>query len=110
LPSSRETYVHRLGRTARAGRSGEGVLLLCDYEKNFLTQTLKDLPIANITSSLPPLPTEGSVVAWFDAVQRVRNELDDNEELKMRAGQVHSFLLRIHCISLPCPALLGCLH
>ena len=31
-PPDRAQYLHRLGRTARAGRDGAGLLLLCDYE------------------------------------------------------------------------------
>ncbi|GAB4823172.1 hypothetical protein N2152v2_010218 [Parachlorella kessleri] len=44
LPSSREQYIHRLGRTARAGKRGQGLLMLAPYEKHFLRQ-LKDLPL-----------------------------------------------------------------
>jgi len=44
-PTSKEQYVQRIGRTGRAGKSGAGILLLCDYEKDFLKQ-IKDLPIA----------------------------------------------------------------
>ena len=40
LPSSAEQYVHRVGRTARAGKGGEGVLLLSPFEAHFLA-TLK---------------------------------------------------------------------
>jgi len=38
IPSSREQYIHRLGRTARAGRAGRGVLLLMPEEQHFLRQ------------------------------------------------------------------------
>jgi ATP-dependent RNA helicase MSS116, mitochondrial len=38
LPSDKAQYIHRLGRTARAGKAGEGVLLLCDFERSFLQQ------------------------------------------------------------------------
>lgn len=38
LPSSREQYIHRLGRTARAGRTGRGLLLLMPEEQHFLRQ------------------------------------------------------------------------
>eukprot|EP00729_Bicosta_minor_P009051 gene9051-23845_t len=34
--SSREQYVHRIGRSGRAGKSGEAMLLLCDFEAFFL--------------------------------------------------------------------------
>jgi len=36
LPSSSEQYVHRLGRTGRAGETGKGVLLLSDFERYFV--------------------------------------------------------------------------
>lgn len=42
--SSREQYVHRIGRSGRAGKSGEAMLLLCDFEAFFL-RDVKDLPL-----------------------------------------------------------------
>ncbi|KAF5391246.1 hypothetical protein D9757_003016 [Collybiopsis confluens] len=36
LPSSAEQYVHRLGRTARAGAEGQGVIILDHAEQSFL--------------------------------------------------------------------------
>jgi ATP-dependent RNA helicase MSS116 len=56
LPSSAEQYVHRLGRTARAGASGRGILILCPFERFFLQQ--KEVKTFNIRhhkelSSLP---------------------------------------------------------
>jgi superfamily II DNA/RNA helicase len=33
---SRETYIHRLGRTGRAGKVGEGILILPEMEQEFL--------------------------------------------------------------------------
>mmetsp|Transcript_3452 Transcript_3452/g.6547 ORF Transcript_3452/g.6547 Transcript_3452/m.6547 type:complete len:688 (+) Transcript_3452:29-2092(+) len=38
LPDQKAQYVHRLGRTARAGKQGNGVLLLADFEAGFLRQ------------------------------------------------------------------------
>mmetsp|Transcript_80781 Transcript_80781/g.261907 ORF Transcript_80781/g.261907 Transcript_80781/m.261907 type:complete len:191 (-) Transcript_80781:118-690(-) len=46
-PSSKEQYIHRLGRTGRAGESGRGVVLLHDFEKYFITQ-LADLNLQKI--------------------------------------------------------------
>ena len=46
MPSDKNQYVHRLGRTARAGKSGDGVLLLADFERSFL-HGCKDQPIKN---------------------------------------------------------------
>ena len=44
MPSDKAQYIHRLGRTARAGKAGGGYLLLADYEAGFLQQ-LSELPI-----------------------------------------------------------------
>ncbi|KAJ9171502.1 hypothetical protein P3X46_014861 [Hevea brasiliensis] len=44
LPADREQYIHRLGRTGRKGKEGQGILLLAPWEELFLS-TIKDLPI-----------------------------------------------------------------
>ncbi|CAI7865234.1 unnamed protein product [Closterium sp. NIES-53] len=44
LPADRAQYIHRLGRTGRAGKEGHGVLLLSPWEKPFLPR-LAGLPI-----------------------------------------------------------------
>jgi len=46
VPVDRNTYIHRLGRTGRAGKEGKGLLvLLMEPEKAFLEQELEDLDI-----------------------------------------------------------------
>lgn len=41
LPSNAETYVHRIGRTARAGQTGIAVSLVCHGETEYLTAIRK---------------------------------------------------------------------
>eukprot|EP01063_Lacrimia_lanifica_P030860 TRINITY_DN4987_c3_g1_i1.p2 TRINITY_DN4987_c3_g1~~TRINITY_DN4987_c3_g1_i1.p2 ORF type:complete len:627 (+),score=279.07 TRINITY_DN4987_c3_g1_i1:161-1882(+) len=36
LPADTAQYTHRLGRTARAGKTGDGLLLLSDFEASFI--------------------------------------------------------------------------
>ncbi|GKU87945.1 hypothetical protein SLEP1_g2272 [Rubroshorea leprosula] len=48
LPADREQYIHRLGRTGRKGKEGQGILLLAPWEEFFLS-TIKDLPITKAT-------------------------------------------------------------
>ena len=50
LPSTRDQYVHRVGRTARAGKEGEGWLILNPLESQEARQRLKNLPIQRDTS------------------------------------------------------------
>jgi ATP-dependent RNA helicase MSS116 len=51
LPPDKESYIHRLGRTARAGAEGRGILVLSEAEKSFLYQ-LKGIRIQDYPSAL----------------------------------------------------------
>lgn len=50
LPADNKQYIHRLGRTGRKGKEGEGILLLAPWEEFFLS-SIKSLPI---TKALEP--------------------------------------------------------
>ncbi|KAJ3670913.1 hypothetical protein LUZ60_008339 [Juncus effusus] len=52
LPSGREQYIHRLGRTGRKGKEGLGVLILAPWEKSFLN-SIKDLPVSEAPPQQP---------------------------------------------------------
>ncbi|KAJ2787492.1 hypothetical protein GGI15_000679 [Coemansia interrupta] len=54
IPSEKDAYVHRLGRTGRAGKTGEGVILLTPLELGFL-KNLKDIPITESQHYTPEL-------------------------------------------------------
>jgi ATP-dependent RNA helicase MSS116 len=45
LPTQRETYIHRIGRTGRAGKEGEAYLLVSNAEINAARKRLPGLPI-----------------------------------------------------------------
>lgn len=82
--SNREQYIHRLGRTARAGKEGYGLLLLAPHDESFLA-ALHDLPILPTTAPAAhgdtPLP-ETMVEEWKRGVHR-------RGELKSRAVQAY---------------------
>jgi len=42
IPRDSNDYVHRIGRTARAGESGKVINLLCDYDYDNFSRVLKD--------------------------------------------------------------------
>ncbi|KAI9794479.1 MAG: hypothetical protein M1833_000392 [Piccolia ochrophora] len=45
VPSTRDAYIHRLGRTARAEKTGEGWLLVADIEMREAGHRLREFPI-----------------------------------------------------------------
>ena len=46
LPASRDTYIHRVGRTGRGDKQGEGWLILADFEVQEARSKLTRLPLA----------------------------------------------------------------
>lgn len=55
LPMDKESYIHRLGRTARAGAEGRSVFIVTKAESFFPTYTLKDIAFVPSTPSIEPL-------------------------------------------------------
>jgi ATP-dependent RNA helicase MSS116 len=64
-PDKQDTYVHSVGRTGRAGKSGESALVLCDFEADGAKKVLgglgpakwdtpkdKDLPDVKLTPAI----------------------------------------------------------
>ncbi|KAF7195916.1 ATP-dependent RNA helicase, mitochondrial [Pseudocercospora fuligena] len=54
LPSSREQYIHRIGRTGRAGKEGEGWIFLNAIEAGEARTRLRDLPLTKDDTLLIP--------------------------------------------------------
>ncbi|KAL8706387.1 MAG: hypothetical protein Q9201_000533 [Fulgogasparrea decipioides] len=50
VPSNRDTYVHRIGRTGRGDKTGEGWLILTDLEAQEGSQRLYNLPLTTDNS------------------------------------------------------------
>ncbi|OEL23175.1 DEAD-box ATP-dependent RNA helicase 25 [Dichanthelium oligosanthes] len=67
LPADREQYIHRLGRTGRKGKEGQGILLLAPWEMHFLS-TVNDLSISE--AATPSVDSSIQAVVK-DAVRRV---------------------------------------
>ena len=67
-PSDRQQYIHRIGRTARAGRGGHGVLLLADFEAYF-ERLVKDMPLQRVAIAAADVDAYDRAIE--QAIQRV---------------------------------------
>ncbi|KAI7877910.1 DEAD-domain-containing protein [Lichtheimia hyalospora FSU 10163] len=74
VPSSREQYIHRLGRTGRAGKDGEGIIVLAPFEAPFIKEDLGDLPVQNL---IPPTIEEKEQHETDKLVSYVRDKVID---------------------------------
>lgn len=62
-PESREHYIHRAGRTARAGKSGRSLLILLDHEADGFLARVRDLPLTRHPDEARFLHDEGERLA-----------------------------------------------
>jgi ATP-dependent RNA helicase MSS116 len=60
VPRDNETYIHRLGRTGRAGKEGEGWILIHKGEHDTFRRRLGRLPIKADSPTRPTLLTAGT--------------------------------------------------
>ncbi|KAK3670274.1 hypothetical protein LTR78_009828 [Recurvomyces mirabilis] len=66
IPPSREQYIHRIGRTARAGKEGEGWLIVSSDEATEVRHRLHNLPLQpdkTLTSAPIDLTRPGQIPA-----------------------------------------------
>ena len=49
IPPSPDVYVHRVGRTGRAGTQGRGDLILLPWETGFVTWGMNNIPLKTVT-------------------------------------------------------------
>ncbi|RLN60962.1 hypothetical protein BBJ28_00002656 [Nothophytophthora sp. Chile5] len=81
--TDRDQYIHRLGRTARAGMEGRGVLVLADFEKPLL-KDLKDLPLTELAQR-PQLEKESYRTTRTLAGLRPHSELEQSAQKAYQA-------------------------
>jgi ATP-dependent RNA helicase MSS116 len=75
IPESRDHFIHRIGRTARAGKEGTGLLVLFPFESQFLSELSGiDLPQDNDVTNILQLSSKSEVPKWMEQNSlRVKN-------------------------------------
>eukprot|EP00984_Skeletonema_dohrnii_P013804 scaffold5756_cov69-Skeletonema_dohrnii-CCMP3373.AAC.1 len=80
--TDRAQYIHRLGRTARAGKEGKGGLLLSNYEEaHMVKKELKGMP-------LEPTPINVSVKTSA-VVEQAKQNVGKDKTLRVSAEQAY---------------------
>lgn len=77
IPADKESYIHRLGRTARAGAEGRGIFIVSEAEAWFPRWTLKDISFLDYE---PSAATTASTSATASEVQRIVVGMEDEEK------------------------------
>ena len=70
IPTDNDTYVHRVGRTARAGTNGEAILLCFDFEKAHFLSRYPRAKSLIIDTAVPLLPDVEQVSDMLAACKR----------------------------------------
>ena len=75
MPESRDQYIHRLGRTGRAGKEGQGILVLAPFESKFVSEVKDlDIPVNEEISQLLKHPVDPQTMQNLNSVfNRIRS-------------------------------------
>ncbi|KAF6261994.1 P-loop containing nucleoside triphosphate hydrolase protein [Scenedesmus sp. NREL 46B-D3] len=90
-PRSLETYLHRIGRTARAGESGVAVSLIGDEDRALLKEVVKKGRVTLKQRVVPPQAMakwQGTIEAAEPDVERVLSE--EHEEAALRRAEMEA--------------------
>jgi ATP-dependent RNA helicase DDX27 len=98
MPRDMVTYVHRVGRTARAGRSGVAITLVSEGQRQLMKEVVKRAAL-NVRSRVVPQEVvanfSAKISAWEDDVDRVLQAERVERELRiaeMEASKVENLL------------------
>jgi len=85
MPSSREQYIHRLGRTGRAGADGKGWLVLGPFESLFLEE-LKGIEITKNMDLIDVLNTS-TLDETDDSMQELLERVQNGDQILVKSGE-----------------------
>lgn len=72
IPPDKKVYIHRLGRTGRAGAEGRGILIVTEAEMFFPQSVLKAIPFVPSTADFSLAPQVESIVEQMEDKQKAK--------------------------------------
>ena len=92
IPSAPEDYVHRIGRTGRAGASGVAISLVCEFEEEFLANIEKLIKKTLIKVKADIEPTSQKIANPTAKASTAKNHTttDTNREKYVAKPRQHS--------------------
>lgn len=90
MPAQLEMYLHRVGRTARAGRNGRSVTLVGEADRKMLKTVLKRSPAAQIRHRLVPSETVSDMASRLATLKKEVEEVlkEEKEEKMLRQAEM----------------------
>lgn len=90
MPAQFEIYIHRVGRTARAGNNGRAVTLVGEQDRRLLKTVLKSSPAEQIKHRLIPIEVVASVRDRIESLKGDVEEVmrEEKEEKALRQAEM----------------------
>lgn len=81
FPTGRETYVHRIGRTGRNGKTGRAISLVCDEDRHMLRMVEIYMEQKLTVLECPPVSQEAETEFWKSQRQKAESKPEKGEAL-----------------------------
>lgn len=72
IPLDKQSYIHRLGRTARANAEGRGIFIVCEAEAWFPNRNLSEIPFISHAANLDSVADVHTVVEAMEEMARAK--------------------------------------